>query len=144
MGDFFLREVFVETGHFLGEFDDVVDDEKPSVPEERIGELEEINSSFLLAVDEDHIERCCRKFREFHESVPEDKRGDIVHSRFFDILHRFVVGRKGIIDRSELSSGFSEREREVDRGIPVRRPYLEKILHFSDVDHIPEELGILV
>lgn len=56
MRDFLLFEELIETRHFFLEFDDVVDDEKSSVSEERIGELKKVDGSFLLTVYEYHIE----------------------------------------------------------------------------------------
>lgn len=144
MGDFFLGEELVETGHLFGEFNDIVDDEESSVPEKRVGEVEEIERALLLAVDEDHIERCGRELRELLDRVSEEERGDIVHSDRLDIPDGFFVGRKGIVDGSEFSAVFPERQAEVDGGIPVRRPDLKKVPDSSDMDHVFEEPGVLV
>lgn len=144
MGDFFLCEEAIETGHFFSKLDDVVDDEKSSIFQQWIGELEEIKRSFLLPVDENHMEGFFREFRELHERVSEDECGDIVHSGLFDILHGFIIGWKGIIDGGHFSSVCTKSHAKVNGRVSVRSSDFEQVLHPADMDHVLQKPGVFV
>lgn len=144
MGDFFLREEFIETGHLFGKLNNVIYDEKAPAFQKRIGKLEKVDSPFLLPIDKYHVEGFLRELGELYEGVSEDESDDVLHFHFFDIFHGFVIRRKGIINGSHMSAVRAERESEVNGRIAIGSPYLEKSLHPSDMDHILQKLSVLI